>query len=81
MDWIKNENGSIDIVYFQNSFIIQTEQYFDNENFYIQFKTNENDQSFQQISVNNYVNQHDGSLKCVDKFIAQTKSHIDEFSR
>ena len=39
MDWIKNENGSMDIVYFRDSFIIQTKQYFDNENFYIQFKT------------------------------------------
>jgi hypothetical protein len=117
MDWIKNENGSFDIVYFGDEFIIQTEQYFDNENFYIQFKTvtiRHNTLCLilflfidrMKIIIYFYKYQlmimlmnmmgnprkflikdlivkilFSRSLKCVDKFISEIESQIDEFSR
>lgn len=38
IDWIKNENGSMDIIYFQEDLVIETEQFFDTENFHIRLK-------------------------------------------
>jgi len=38
MDWIKDENGSMNIIYSLHGILIQTKQYFDNVNFYIEFK-------------------------------------------
>ncbi|CAF0725390.1 unnamed protein product [Rotaria sordida] len=59
IDLRKNETNSIDIDYFGENFIIHTKQFFDNENFYIEF-TDENNQSHLQMPLNNYVNENDG---------------------
>ncbi|CAF4087306.1 unnamed protein product, partial [Rotaria sordida] len=79
MDWIKNENNSFDIDYFRDDIVIQTEQFFDNENFYIRFKMNENDQLI-QMSVNDYINENDGCLKNISEFIEEIACEIYDFS-
>lgn len=39
MNWTKSERNSIDIDYFQKDLVIYVEQFFDDEIFFIQFKT------------------------------------------
>ncbi|CAF2693966.1 unnamed protein product [Rotaria sp. Silwood2] len=62
MDWIKSEKNSIDVDYFRDDLVIQTEQYFDDENFFIQFKmkNDENNQLLLQLPLNDYLNHNDG---------------------
>ncbi|CAF1106247.1 unnamed protein product [Rotaria magnacalcarata] len=55
IDWIKEENDSIDIIYFHDNLVIEAEQYFDNENFYIRLKMDENIQSSLQMSINDHI--------------------------
>ncbi|CAF0829114.1 unnamed protein product [Adineta steineri] len=77
MDWIKNDDDSFDIIYFQdNNMIIKTKQFFDNENFSIQFKMDENNQSFLQMKINDYIDENDGSLKSINEFISEIESGI-----
>ncbi|CAF0903168.1 unnamed protein product [Rotaria sordida] len=76
IDWIKNENDSINIIYFQNNFIIETEQFFDNETFHIRLKMDENIQSSLQMLINDYIDENDGSLKDVDEFILEIRGEI-----
>ncbi|CAF4158638.1 unnamed protein product [Adineta steineri] len=77
MDWIKNGDDLFDIIYFQdNNMIIETKQFFDNENFSIQFKMDENNQSFLQMKINDYINENDGSLKSINEFISEIESGI-----
>ncbi|CAF4717894.1 unnamed protein product [Rotaria sp. Silwood2] len=78
IDLRKNETNSIDIDYFGDNFIIHTKQFFDNENFYIKFNTDECNQLHFQIPVNNIINENDGSLKCVDDFVIDVAIEIYE---
>ncbi|CAF0975345.1 unnamed protein product [Rotaria sordida] len=81
MDWKKSEKNSIDVDYFRENLIIHVEQFFDNENFIIQFKTDENNQLVLEIQVNDYINEKDGSLKDIDDFITDVGNEIYELTR
>ncbi|CAF3647703.1 unnamed protein product [Rotaria sp. Silwood1] len=81
IDWIKSETNSIDIDYFGQNFFIHTKQYFDNENFSIELKTDEYNQLDLKIPLNNFINENDESLKDVDDFIIHVGNEIYELTR
>ncbi|CAF0968536.1 unnamed protein product [Rotaria sp. Silwood1] len=57
IDWIKNEDNSIDINYFQDGL-------------------DENNELLVQISLNDHINDNDGSLKDIDGFIIKINNEI-----
>ncbi|CAF3508170.1 unnamed protein product [Rotaria sordida] len=81
IDWVKSETNSIDIDYFRENFLIHTKQYFDNENFFIEFKTDENIQLHLQLPVNEFVNEDNGSLIDPTEFVIRIENEIYELTR
>ncbi|CAF1013659.1 unnamed protein product [Adineta steineri] len=68
LNWKKTEKNSIDIDYFRENLIIHVEQSFHNENFVIQFETDEHNRLLLEMPINNHINEKDGKSNINDLY-------------